>query len=488
MNKFVKAVLITTVLTVSTRALGLLIKIYISRMIGAENLGYYQIALSLFFLLCTLVTSGIPLVISRKIAGNPKSKSKIVFAGLVLSTTISIVICLVIIMFPKFITFLWGQDSSLSVLLLLLPALFFTALYVPFRGAFWGNKNFFLLGFTELVEQLFRFVACFIFFNLSFGLSGAEVAGVTYSIACALSSLFAILTYFVKGGRLTPNTTEIKPLLSESAPIAILRIGSSAVSLVVSLLFPIMLIKAGTSESDAISYFGIITGMILPLVTIPGTVISSISVALIPELSGKSTPFVARQINLALSYSIVISFLLFPTFLMIGEPLGLFLFNDPFAGELLKVGSVLLLPLGISQISGSILNAINKEKQGLLNYVVGAILLLLSITILPQFMGLYALVMGFFLMSIINALLNLLCIKRYLSIKPLKTLFSSLLFMIPSCLVCLWTHNLLSPILPPLFALGLAGGVSLVMLVSLYQIFNYINVKDFLPRKLKAHA
>ena len=488
MNKFVKAVLITTILSISTRALGLFIKIYLSRQIGAEGIGYYQIALSLFFLLCSLVTSGIPLVISRKIASEPQKQNKIVFAGLVVSTSISVIICFVISLMPNIISLIWGQTSSMPVLFMLLPSLIFTAVYVPFRGAFWGNKNFFLLGFTELIEQIIRFAVCVIFFNIVIPLTGAEIAGTTYSIACALSSIIAIVIYFVKGNKITPSIKEIKPLISESAPIAILRIGTSVVSLLISIIFPAMLIKTGTSSSEAVSFFGIVTGMALPIVTIPGTIIGSISVALIPELSGKKESFITKQTNLSLSYSIIISFLLFPTLIVLGEPLGILLFNNATAGEILKYGSFLLLPLGVSQLSGSVLNAIGLEKRGLFNYVISAAVMLLVITFLPKAIGVYALVLGFFLMSVMSSLLNLLTITKYLSSYSFKTLIYSIIFCLPACLLCKWTYAILDSIFAPIISIGIACAISVISMAILYQTFHFVSIKDFLPKKLHSHA
>ena len=488
MKKFVKAVLLTTVLSIITRGLGLIIKIYISRIIGAEALGYYQISLSVFFLLCTLVTSGIPLVISRMIAKSPKKQSKIVFAGLILSSTIAVVVCLFIILFPQIFIHFWAQTESLGVLYQLLPAVVFTAIYVPFRGALWGQKDFFMLGFTELIEQIFRFVCCFICFSLAISLSGAEIAGLTYSLACGLSSIFAIAVYFIKGGKIKPNLKLIKPLLFESSPIAILRIGSSVVSLIISLILPTIMVKNGFTQSEAIGAFGVVTGMVMPLLTISGTLISSISVALIPELSGSNEYFVKRQINLAISYSLIISFLLLPTFWAIGKPIGILLFNDSLSGELLSAGSVILIPLGVSQISSSILNAINKEKFGLFSYSAGAGFMLLSIIFLPKFIGIYSLLAGFLLMSIITSFLNLLAIKKYLDATALKTFFCSIIYAIPSTFFAKWTYALMHTFFNEIISLSVSTALSVGCLFVLYQTFKFINILDFIPKKLISHA
>ena len=143
MKKFFKAVLITTILGIITKILSFVLKIYISREIGAEALGFYQISLSAFFLLCSLVTSGLPLIISRKVAKNKDSENKVVGAGLIIALIITAIVVTVVLCFPNLFSKIWGQNQSLNCLYILLPAVLFTAIYVPFRGSLWGKKRFF---------------------------------------------------------------------------------------------------------------------------------------------------------------------------------------------------------------------------------------------------------------------------------------------------------------------------------------------------------
>ena len=62
-----------TALSVAERGLGFLYRIVLSRLIGAEGLGLYQVALSLFSLFLTIGTGGIPITVSRMIS---KSKAE----------------------------------------------------------------------------------------------------------------------------------------------------------------------------------------------------------------------------------------------------------------------------------------------------------------------------------------------------------------------------------------------------------------------------
>ena len=483
MKAFFKAVIITTLLGVVTRILGFLLKIYISRKIGAEALGFYQISISAFFLLCSLVTSGLPLVISRKIARDNSCENKIVGAGLAVCLIITAVVTLTIILFPPFFSSIWGQSQSLNCLYFLLPAVLFTAIYVPFRGAFWGKRKFFTLGFIELIEQIIRFVCCIIVFSLVINLSGDLKASLTYTIACGLSSLIAIIIYFKQGGKLYLSPSHIPPLLKESTPIALVRIGTSMVSMLISVIFPATLAKSGTPLTTAVAEFGVVMGMVFPLLTIPGTIIGSISVALLPELSSTDTKSVKAQINQSISYSIIISLLLFPIFFILGENIGLWLFGNELAGHLLSIGSFLLLPLGVAQITSAILNAINKEKIGLLINFACSLFLILSIIFLPKHFGIYSLLIGFAGLSILQSILNLLAIRKLLTNESLKVLIKNIAMCIPACLFAFFVDGICTKTINSnILSIVLSSSVSTISLLILLLTFNMIDVKTLLPR------
>ena len=65
MKSLFKTVALITFFSILTRIAGFFFRIYLSRVIGAEALGMYQVASSIFMVLLTVVSSGIPLIISR---------------------------------------------------------------------------------------------------------------------------------------------------------------------------------------------------------------------------------------------------------------------------------------------------------------------------------------------------------------------------------------------------------------------------------------
>ena len=143
-----KSVATVTVLSVITRTLAFLFKIYLSRAVGAEILGLYQICLSVFFLFISLTSGGITTVLSRKIAESDalgdKSRSLMTAAAISVGA---------LYLFAPYATVLISDERALPLLRIMIPALVSTTFYIIVRGWFWGTKQFGAFSLTELIEE-----------------------------------------------------------------------------------------------------------------------------------------------------------------------------------------------------------------------------------------------------------------------------------------------------------------------------------------------
>ena len=125
MNKFFKAMFCVTFFSVATRAMGFLLKIYLSRKLSTELLGSYQVAMSIFAVFMTLVSSGIPVVLSRNISyyhgqKNKKAIGSIVSSGLILTGIICLIVSLIVILCPSLMNLLFTSSESAEMILILL--------------------------------------------------------------------------------------------------------------------------------------------------------------------------------------------------------------------------------------------------------------------------------------------------------------------------------------------------------------------------------
>lgn len=97
-NHLITAVFTVTFFTVIDRVLGFVFKIYLSREMGAVQMGVYQVALSIFFLLLTATTSGLPLIVSKltakyETAGNRRAQHGTVSAALIVGLLSAVLVC-----------------------------------------------------------------------------------------------------------------------------------------------------------------------------------------------------------------------------------------------------------------------------------------------------------------------------------------------------------------------------------------------------------
>jgi len=500
-SKLFKAAMIVTIFSVITRAMGFIMKIILSRNLQASVLGEYQIAISIFSVLLTLIASGIPLIVSRKVSyfsgENKIQANKTTSAGLFLSLFLSIGFSVLLFLFRGSLSILFGSDNITQMVLSLTPALVFSSIYSILRGSLWGQKRFFAISFSEFFEQLVRIICLIVLFMIpTINISGGVIATLSLSVACIFSGLLVTIMYFKLGNKLTSPRGQLKDVAKRSSSITMARTASSAVQMLIAFIIPMRLQTFGFSETQAMAEFGIITGMALPLLTIPGTFISSIAVALVPEISSQTTDIdkgdvkdkniLKGQIAVAISTALVISFLFVPAFLSLGNPIGNIIFKNARAGTYITAGSFLMITMGVMQITSSILNAIGLEIKALKNYCLGAVVLLFCIWFLPKYLGAMSLVVAMLAMNLISSLLGLLMLRKRsllnsnLSITTLKLVFITLM----SSGITYFTNSLFTRFMTVFVSTFISGIISIASFILLCYAFNIVTVKSFITRKI----
>lgn len=499
MNKFFKAMFCVTFFSVSTRALGFLLKIYLSRELGSVQLGTYQVTMSIFAVLLTLVSSGIPVVLSRNVSyfsKNNKFKNigSTVSSGLIITAIICLIVSIIIIFFPNIISIILSKNISSEMLLILLPALIFSSIYEVLRGALWGQEQFFAISFTEFLEQIIRIIAIVILFEFGFSqLKLINKTALSLSIACIISAIVVLITYIKKGGNFAHPKYEFKNLLKTSSSITAVRTASAIVTSIISILIPLRLQTFGFSSTEALSEYGIIMGMSFQLIMIPSTLIGSLAVTIIPSISGesndieknkiKNTNFIQSKINFALKMTIIFSTILIPIYLSFGKPICEFLYDNSQAGIYLSFAAITMLPMGISQITSSILNAVGLELKSLKNYAISSSILILCIYFLPRYIGTYSLIIGYFLMSITTSILNILMLnkRKLVNFEFLIVIFKMLSISLISAIFGYFVYNLLLHL--GIFALFISILLTLIFLFSFIFVFNIANFKILILNK-----
>lgn len=493
-NSLFKSVVMVTVFSVATRFLGFLFKIYMGRELGAELLGIYQIAFSVFMVFNVIVSSGLPLSVSKwtarqQVLGNKKSQHAVVTAALIVGLVVSVGICVLTVLLQVPFSTLFTDNRCIGILLTLLPAVVASAVYSAFRGALWGKKDYFSVGFSELFEQIIRIAAFFVLINLVFDYADKSIiAGWSLSIACVFSSILVAILYFKSGQKVASPKGHFKPVLKSSIPITGVRTATSLIQPLIAVLFPAMLVLSGVQNELALSIYGVIMGMTFPLLFLPSTIVGSLSFALIPELStaiaAKNFDIVKSRIKSSLCFSVVISAIFIPFYMAFGKEIGIFLYDNQFSGIYLVKAAWIMIPLGLSNVTSSILNAFNMETKSFVNNILGGLILVGFVVFLSGTMRVDALVWGFGLCLSLTTFLNIIMIKKRtkFSLGLKKTLWLCLLFIVPSVLLSKWCVNLIGVNLPLVLTLAIGGTLSIGIFILLCVCFNLIDFVLLLPK------
>ena len=494
MKSILKSVALISVFSVLTRLLGFLLRIFLSRTIGAEALGLYQVALSVFMVLLTVISSGLTLIISRmtasyRVSQDKKATASLITSGLLLALVVSVILCAIILIFKNLFAHLFTDENCVNILIILLPSLIFSAIYSVFRGAMWGHDNYFALCVTELFEMVIKIAFSVLLLNASMSvLQSATTVAWAFTLSCVFSAVLVVILYFFYGGKLGKPTRIYRTILSRSAPITGVRIAGSLVQPLIALILPARLMLAGYTASQAMSIYGIALGMTFPLLFLPTTLTGSLSTALVPDISmamaQNDSSHIQKRVTASINFTLFSSFLVVPIFVAIGDKIGLFLYGEALSGTLLQFSSWIMIPMGVTNITSAILNSVGLEVKSFINYIIGGIFTFISVMWLTKFMGVLSLPFGMGVSTTVTMILNIIMLKRKLGIKVkiLKELTLFALLSLPTLAITSFVSNLLSNFLPLIFNLIISGGLGVTIYISLCLTFNLVNIQSYIVK------
>ncbi len=488
MKTMAKAVMTLTVFTVAERTLGFLFKIYLSREIGAVGMGIYSVALSFFFVLLTLLTSGVPLVVSKLTAKNGKDSAGVCSAALIFEIAVAILICGVVLLFNKPIGSLFAEAQSMTLVMIMLPALIFSGVYSAFRGVLWGEKKFATVSIVELIEQIARIVVCVILIGLF--QSDINAVALSMTIACGVSAAACAAFYFFGKRKLKSPRTHFKPLIATSVPITLSRTTSSINNYIIAVAVPFLLMSSGLNSEQSMYVYGSCVGMALPLLYLPITVVGSLAFVMIPTLSqayaSGDTKSMRSQIESALTFSVLIAAVVLPVYGALGDNLGKLIYDNTDAGIFLKKSAWLLLPLSFENIASSMLNSLDLEKKSLINYLIGAgVMYIISFCFYSRFtIDIFMFAFGTSL--IVSSVLDIIDIKRRSGMKLsfIRPLIICLAASYPAWLFTEYVNAIMSDTLISMIVAAIGGACFMALLLVIFGAVDFAGIFKG-KRKLK---
>lgn len=217
------------------------------------------------------------------------------------------------------------------------------------------------------------------------------------------------------------DTNYTKQILKIALPISFTSYIRSGLSTLKQLLIPIQLEKSGLSCENAISSYGIINGMVMPLIMFPCTFISSFSSLLIPEFSQmyakRETEKINFSLNKILKFCFIFSFLIMGIFWCFSEEINKMVYPNVDVSFYIKLLCPLIVLMYIDNIVDSILKGIDKQVSVMGINIIDLISSISLIYFLLPFQGIKGYIIVLFASEFINGILSLILLIKNTNLK-----------------------------------------------------------------------
>ena len=417
-----------------SRILGFFYRIFLSRTIGAEGLGIYQMIFPIYNIGFSLCAGSIQTAISRFAAADQTQAKKTLRTGFLISFSMSLLLAALI----------WNQADFIAVHILmeprcapLLPAMALaipcTSIHACISGYYYGKEKVQVPAMSQLVEQCIRIFCVFLIADICKE-QGREItvmiAVVGLVIGEAASALFTLLCFLLAvpaaeqataSARQTFLSTAI-PLMSLALPLMANRLIMNLLQSAEAILIPNRLSVYGLTQSQAVSIYGVLTGMAMPFIMFPSAIVNSMAVVLLPSVarhqSAGSHTDITNSISISFRYSLYMGILCIGIFTVFGDSLGLAVFQNEDAGSFITILAWLCPFLYLATTMGSILNGMGKPTSTFLHNLIAMLVRLGFVFFGIPHVGIKAVLWGMLGGEILLSLLHLASLERLVPYMP----------------------------------------------------------------------
>lgn len=420
----VVATLILTLATTIIRIVGMIFRIYLANVLGAEGIGLYQLILSFYFLMVTLATSGIRTAVSRLISEqlalkNYQNAKNVLCQGIILSLVTGLASGLIMFYFADSVGGNILKDKrTILALLYLAPSLPLIAVSSCYKGYFFAVGRVLKPAIVQVTEQLLRIFVIIYLMKLYLPL-GLEYACAAVSIGMLAEEIFSALLiwiFYVTDKRPfkksnAPKQNMMFEILKITIPISGTSYVNSMLRTLEDTLIPARMLLYGASAQDALSLYGMIKGMVLPLLFFPSSFLTSLSSILIPSVAGDNATSNEKKVTSTLSkvlhFTSISGILVVGIFIFFPSEIAIAVYNNFEVGTMLKLITIVCPFMYLNMVISSMLSALGEEVISFKINIIESIIKISMIYFLLPIYGFNAYLAALLLTTVINTILYL---------------------------------------------------------------------------------
>jgi len=412
-KRFALGVTALTLSVIAVKIVGLVYKIPLLKILGAEGMGYFNAAYELYALFFVVSTAGLPVAVSILIseslaAGKGRNVDKIHKISLRIFIVLGVLGALVMGFGASLFSGLLESPNARLAILAVSPTVFFVCISGAMRGYFQGGQNMRPTAISQVIEALGKLTLGLLFAILAkrAGCSTevcAAYAALGLSAACLLSMIYLLLTKRVSavyglGLKTLGETDSSKNIFRRLMLLAVPVTLSSSLSGLARVVDMSMILRrlqtTGYESSVAAATYGCYSTLAVPVYNLPSSLVTGIAVSLVPMLTAAAESGDSER-----SRDLIVSSFKMCLFLALPCSVGMALFAKPLL-SLLFVGEQSAVAMAAPQLTVLAFSVCSSCLMGITNAILQAYRKA-SLPILSMAIGLAVkIVSAYFLMGI----------------------------------------------------------------------------------------
>ena len=399
-------------------------QVYLSGKIGAAGMGLLQMVLSVGGLAITIGMAGIrtaTMYLCAEVIGQKKADRMVGVLSncIIYSLTISIPTAFLLYKFAPQIAAKWIMDTDVT------DAIHLLAIFLPINclcgvmiGHFTGINRIGTLTLVEIVEQIIS-ISTTVLLLTFWAVENTSRACTAVIMGGGIGACFTLIALLVVKGRDIGNVYKSfsckKKLLHTAIPLAIADNLKAGISTTENLMVPKRL-ALSSGNIAPLAAFGIVCGMVFPVLMFPAAILFGLAELLIPELArcnaagsrSRILHLTERSLLLALIYGSFCGGILF----LCADNLCIKLYNTPEAGTYLRWYAVLAPMLYCDAIVDAMTKGLGQQKICVRNNIITSALdVILLYVLLPKY-GMYGYYISFSITHLLNFILSIQLLRK----------------------------------------------------------------------------
>lgn len=372
---------ILTATSLSLGAAGVIYNAWLTRNLGSAGMGLFSLMMAVYRFAVTFACSGSGLAATRLVAeetavGNGRGAASAMSKTLLYSLFFGVLGGAILWAASDFAAeAMVGDIRAAEPFRILAFSLPFVGVSAAFSGYFTAVTRVFPSSAAQIFEQLSQMAFTVSVFALMKPGDLGEAcilvaAGSTVSEALAFA--FHYILYRTDrrrhpffGGENGGGFSIWKRLVGIALPVGASAVLRSALSTVKHLLVPVSLIKSGMAEETALSEYGIVGGMVLPVLNFPCAFLLGFSNLLVPEVTQYKTLGQEEKIEKVIGYvfrmTLMFAIAVAAALMAWAEEFAVILYNEPAAGNAIRALAPIVTVMYLDSAVDGILKGLGEQ-------------------------------------------------------------------------------------------------------------------------------